>query len=109
MKDYNKWIEKDILEEELIEKCCDVSNTHIDSTAIIAVSQARILNFIEEKIKQRDLEWEKKVEEAIPKKSHCELCDFPQPECDCRGVNRTVRLIRRNLKSKNNYERKMRA
>ena len=54
MKDYNKWIEKDILEEELIEKCCDVSNTHIDSTAIIAVSQARILNFIEEKIKQRD-------------------------------------------------------
>jgi hypothetical protein len=29
----------------------------------------------------------KQIEEGLPKKIHCELCDYPQPECNCSGYN----------------------
>ena len=25
--------------------------------------------------------------DALPEEKHCELCDFPQPECSCSGFN----------------------
>jgi len=27
------------------------------------------------------------IKKRLPEESHCELCDYPQPECSCRGFN----------------------
>ena len=40
--------------------------------------------------------WKNITQYTEEKKGRCELCDFPQPECDCSGYNRAIREI--NLK-----------
>ncbi|MDH4129295.1 MAG: hypothetical protein OEV44_11100 [Spirochaetota bacterium] len=59
-----------------------------------------IKEFIEEAISQAKKEERQKFIDALPEEKHCELCEFPQPECSCSGVNWCINKIKKNLNIK---------